>query len=351
MTPTEAVTAYPWLLLGCAFLLGSLVGSFLNVVIHRLPIMLERQWREQADEALAADENPGPIAAAETDPAGAEIAVVDVAATTITNVPEIEVTNVAQAAVTDVAETAVTDGDGPERYNLIVPRSRCPQCNAPIKAHQNIPVLSWLLLGGKCANCKARISARYPIIELATALLSVAVVWRFGWHWQSAAALLLTWSLIALTVIDIDHQILPDVITLPLLWIGLLLSLAWVANLRPPMPVDPRSAIVGGAAGYLTLWLVFWGFKLLTGKDGMGYGDFKLFGAIGAWMGWQMLPLVLLLAAFAGAVVGLALIVLRGRDRRLPISFGPYLAAAAWIALMWGPQLVGGYLGFSGMSR
>jgi leader peptidase (prepilin peptidase)/N-methyltransferase len=188
-------------------------------------------------------------------------------------------------------------------------------------------------------------------VELATAVLSAAVVWRFGYHWQSVAALIVTWALVALTVIDLDHQILPDVITLPLLWLGLLASLAWHAGLAPPLPTDPRSAILGAVAGYLILWSVYWAFKLLTGKEGMGYGDFKLFGALGAWMGWQMLPLVLLLSAFTGAVVGIALIVARGRDRNIPIPFGPYLAAAGWIALMWGPQIVGGYLSITGLDR
>ena len=298
MTLLSVFAEHLWLLVAAVFLLSLLVGSFLNVVIHRLPIMLERQWKTQADEMLGQE----PKAPA-------------------------------------------------ERYNLVVPRSRCPKCSAEIKAHQNIPVLSWLLLGGKCANCKAPISPRYPVVELGTALLSAAVAWRFGWHWQTIAALAFTWSLVALTVIDLDHQILPDVITLPLLWLGLLLSLAWAAGLRPPIPVDPRSAIIGGAAGYLSLWLVYWAFKLATGKEGMGYGDFKLFGAFGAWMGWQMLPLILLLSAFAGAVIGLVLILARGRDRNIPIPFGPYLAVAAWIALMWGPQIVDGYLTVSGLDR
>jgi leader peptidase (prepilin peptidase) / N-methyltransferase len=181
--------------------------------------------------------------------------------------------------------------------------------------------------------------------------LSAAVVWRFGWHWQSVAALVVTWALVALTVIDLDHQILPDSITLPLLWLGLLTSLAWAADFAPPIPTDPRSAILGAAGGYLLLWSVYWAFKLTTGKEGMGYGDFKLFGALGAWMGWQMLPLILLLSAFAGAAVGIALIVLRGRDRHVPIPFGPYLAAAGWIAMMWGPQIVSGYLSLTGLDR
>jgi len=304
MTVFDLLATAPALLIGSAFLLSLLIGSFLNVVIHRLPVMLDRQWHAQAREMLA-----------------------DGATASSPATPE------------------------PAPYNLVTPRSACPHCNAPIRAHQNIPVVSYLLLGGKCANCGAAISPRYPIVELATALLSAAVVWRFGWHWQSAAALFFTWALVALTVIDLDHQILPDIITLPLLWLGLLLSLAWHAGLSQPIPVDPASAIIGGAAGYLTLWSVYWAFKLLTGKEGMGYGDFKLFGAFGAWMGWQMLPLILLLSAFAGAVIGIVLIVARGRDRNIPIPFGPYLAAAGWIALMWGPQIVSGYLSVSGLDR
>jgi leader peptidase (prepilin peptidase) / N-methyltransferase len=230
-----------------------------------------------------------------------------------------------------------------------VPRSRCPKCNAEITALQNIPVFSWLFLGGKCANCHAPISVRYPIVEFVTALLSAAVALRFGWHWQTLFAFVFTWALVALTVIDIDHTLLPDAITIPLLWLGLLLSVFWHAGLEPPVPVDPKSAILGAVFGYLILWSVYWAFKLATGKEGMGYGDFKLLGALGAWMGWQMLPLVLLLSAAAGAIVGIGLIVLRGRDRNVPMPFGPYLAVAGWIALMWGPQITHGYLSFSGL--
>jgi leader peptidase (prepilin peptidase)/N-methyltransferase len=297
------LAAAPMLFAALVFLFSLLVGSFLNVVIHRLPLMLERQWQAQAREALA-----------EGTAAGLQAAPV-------------------------------------ERYNLLVPRSRCPRCNTEIKAHQNIPLLSWLLLGGKCASCRAPISVRYPVVELVTAALSVAVALRFGWQWQTLFLLAFTWALVALTVIDIDHTLLPDVITLPLLWLGLLCSLGWHAGLMPPAPTDPVSAIIGAAAGYLLLWSVYWAFKLLTGKEGMGYGDFKLLGALGAWLGWQMLPLVLLLSALAGAVVGIALIVIRGRDRNVPIPFGPYLAVAGWIALMWGPQIVGGYLALTGLQR
>ena len=323
MTLADALQSSLLLFTGGVFLLSLLVGSFLNVVIHRLPIMLDREWREHAEQLLQ--------------PAADEAAPVDVA------VPEQITDDAAPAVGAEPAHAAA------EPYNLVVPRSRCPKCSAEIRAHQNIPVISYLLLGGKCASCAVRISPRYPLVELGTALASAAVAWRFGFGWQALAALGFTWSLIALTVVDLDHQILPDVITLPLLWTGLLLSLAWNAAGAPPIPVDPRSAIVGAAAGYLSLWLVYWIFKLITGKEGMGYGDFKLFAAFGAWMGWQMLPLIILLSAFAGALVGVMLIVLRGRDRNVPIPFGPYLAAAGWIALMWGPQLVGGYLSMSGL--
>jgi leader peptidase (prepilin peptidase) / N-methyltransferase len=296
----DAFATSPALATASVFILSLLVGSFLNVVIHRLPIMLDREWRDQAREML------------------------ELGGDWVTQEPP---------------------------YNLVVPRSACPHCKAPIKAHQNIPLLSYLLLGGRCANCHVRISPRYPIVELATGLLSAAVAWRYGWHWQTLAALLLTWSLIALTVIDYDHQILPDAITLPLLWLGLVLSIAWHPALRPTIPVDPASAIIGAAGGYLVLWLVYWAFKLITGKEGMGYGDFKLLAAFGAWMGWQMLPLIILLSALTGAVIGIALIVLRHRERGRPMPFGPFLAMAGWIAMMWGPQIVGGYLRYSGFAE
>jgi leader peptidase (prepilin peptidase) / N-methyltransferase len=272
-----------------------LVGSFLNVVIYRLPIMMERDWRKQAQEILASES--------------------------------------AQPVVGDKPEPA---------FNLVVPRSACPHCHAPITALQNIPVISYLVLGGKCASCKAKISARYPVIELATAILSVIVAAKFGFTWFTAAALLMTWCLVALSVIDFDHQLLPDQITLPLVWMGLLLSLFATAD--SPLAPDMRSSIIGGAAGYLSLWSVYWLFKLLTGKEGMGYGDFKLLAAFGTWFGWQPLLLIVLLSAFAGAVIGIGLIVLRGRDRNIPIPYGPYLAIAGWIAMLWGDQIIGSYL-------
>jgi len=361
----EILAETPWLLTGSVFVLSLLVGSFLNVVIYRLPIMLDRQWRAQAEEMLGSESAAPPSAADSPRPSSDDLSpVADSPQPPSDDLPPIAdspqppsddlppIADSPQPPPDDLppaADNPPAPAPPPAAYNLVTPRSNCPHCNAAIKAHQNIPVLSYLLLGGKCANCGAPISLRYPVVELATAVLSAAVVWHFGWQWQTVAALCFTWALVALTMIDLDHQVLPDVITLPLLWLGLLLSLAWHPGLAPPIPVDPRSAIIGGAAGYLSLWLVYWAFKLATGKEGMGYGDFKLFGAFGAWMGWQMLPLIILLSAFTGAVVGIALIVLRGRDRNAPIPFGPYLAAAGWIALMWGPQIVGGYLSLAGL--
>jgi leader peptidase (prepilin peptidase)/N-methyltransferase len=218
-----------------------------------------------------------------------------------------------------------------------------------VRAVHNVPVVSWLALRGRCAHCGARIPARYPLVELTTAILSAAVAWHFGFGFTAACALLVTWMLIPLTGIDADHQLLPDAITLPLLWFGLLASLGHDPAAGSALPVEPRDAILGAAAGYMLLWSVFHAFKLLTGKEGMGFGDFKLFAALGAWLGWQMLPLILLLSAGVGAAVGIALIVFRKQGREVPIPYGPYLAGAGWIAMMWGPQIVGGYLSFAGL--
>jgi leader peptidase (prepilin peptidase)/N-methyltransferase len=237
----------------------------------------------------------------------------------------------------------------PERFNLVVPRSACPRCRAPISAWQNIPVISWLALHGRCASCKAPISARYPVVELATGILSAWVAWHFGFGAPALCAVALTWALIALTGIDLDHQLLPDNITLPMLWAGLLAAIAIGPVEGSALPVSPYDAVGGAAAGYLSLWLVFHLFRLITGKEGMGYGDFKLFGALGAWMGWKMLPLIILLSAGTGAVLGIAMIAFRGRDRAAPIPFGPYLAAAGWIAMLYGRELLDGYLRISGL--
>ena len=289
------LAAHPALFAAVTGLVGLAIGSFLNVDIHRLPFMLERQWRAQAAEL------EGRPAAAEGAP-----------------------------------------------YNLLVPRSRCPACQAQIRGIHNIPVLSWLALRGRCAACRAPISPRYPLVELATGIAFAAVAWQFGFGMSALLALVFTAYLVALTGIDVDRQLLPDILTIPLLWIGLLASIGHVAG-QPAPPAALRDAVLGAAAGYVFLWLVFQLFKLLTGKEGMGYGDFKLFAAVGAWLGWQMLPLVLLLAAVVGAIVGLAMMAASRLGRGVPIPFGPYLAGAAWIALMWGPALVEGYLAFAGL--
>jgi leader peptidase (prepilin peptidase)/N-methyltransferase len=285
---------------GSVFILSLIVGSFLNVVIYRLPIMLERDWRAQATELLPA-----------------------------------------------AAEAAAT----PEPLTLSTPGSACPACKAPIKAWQNIPVVSWLLLRGRCAACKTKISLRYPLVELATGVLSAWVAWHFGFGAAAACGLLVTWTLIALTGIDIDHQLLPDGITLPLLWGGLLAAVVVGPTTGSGIPVSAHDAIIGAASGYVSLWLVFHSFRLITGKEGMGYGDFKLFAALGAWLGWKVLPLVILLSAATGAVLGILMIVLRGRDRSAPMPFGPYLAAAGWLAMMYGDVLVDGYLRVSGLKH
>jgi leader peptidase (prepilin peptidase)/N-methyltransferase len=295
----------PALFAGSVFLLGLVVGSFLNVVIYRLPIMLERDWRAQAAELLS---------------------------------------SVGDASSPTSVAPAVA-----ERFDLITPRSACPACKAPIKAWQNIPVVSWLLLQGRCASCRAKISVRYPLVELAAGLLSAWVAWRFGFGVPAACGLLVTWTLIALSGIDIDHQLLPDGITLPLMWAGLLAAVVVGPRAGSPIPASAHDAIIGAAAGYVSLWLVFHTFRLITGKEGMGYGDFKLFAALGAWLGWKLLPLVILLSAAAGAALGILMIVLRGRDRSAPIPFGPYLAAAGWIAMMYGDVLVSSYLRVSGL--
>jgi leader peptidase (prepilin peptidase)/N-methyltransferase len=296
----------PALFAGSVFILGMAIGSFLNVVIYRLPIMLDREWRLQATDLLQ--------------PAGA-------------------------AAPTPAASTP------PERFTLSTPRSACPNCKAPIKAWHNVPVVSWLVLHGQCASCKTKISARYPIVELATGILSAWVAWHFGFGAAAGCALVVTWTLIVLTGIDIDHQLLPDNLTLPLMWAGLLAAVVLGSTLGVALPVSVRDAIIGAAAGYVSLWLVFHAFKLVTGKEGMGYGDFKLFAALGAWLGWKVLPLVIILSAATGAVLGILMIALRGRDRSAPMPFGPYLAAAGWLAMMYGDSLVNGYLRVSGLKH
>jgi len=273
----------PAFFISLAGLLGLLVGSFLNVVIYRLPRMMEREWQAQCAELNAQP-------ATENTP-----------------------------------------------FNLMVPRSACPQCHRPISALENIPLLSYLFLRGRCAGCATPISLRYPIVEAVSGGLSAFAAWHFGFGLAGFAALFFIWALVALTFIDFDTQLLPDSITLPLLWLGLLLNLNGAFT-------SLANAVVGAVAGYLVLWSVYWAFKLFTGKEGMGFGDFKLLAAIGAWLGWTLLPLVILLSSLVGAVVGIILIVAARHGRNIPIPFGPYLAGGGLIALFWGQSLTHAYL-------
>ncbi|ABK35966.1 prepilin peptidase [Aeromonas hydrophila] len=282
---TDVFHSLPWLYFSLVFLFSLMIGSFLNVVIHRLPIMLEREWQAEYLGYF----NPETL-------------------------PQQE-----------------------ERYNLMVPRSACPHCGHAITAMENIPLLSWLWLKGRCRECQAPISVRYPLVELLTALLSLVVAATFAPGWGLLAALLLTWVLVALTFIDLDKMLLPDQLTLPLLWGGLLFNLAGGF-------IPLADAVIGAMAGYLVLWSLYWAFKLLTGKEGMGYGDFKLLAALGAWLGWQALPIVLLLSSLVGAFIGIGLILLRNHHQNKPIPFGPYLAIAGWIALLWGDTITRWYL-------
>ena len=274
-----SVTVFPWIALG----LGLCVGSFLNVVIHRLPVMMEHEWAAQCRELRG--------------------------------------------------EPAVDT----EQFNVVVPRSRCPACGHRLGAWENIPIVSWLALRRRCSACGARISARYPVVELLGGLSAAWCAVQFGPSLGGIAAMVFVWFMIAASFIDFDTQLLPDAITLPLLWLGLLVNI-------PGTFADLRSAVIGAVAGYLILWAVYWAFKLATGKEGMGFGDFKLLAAIGAWTGWAMLPFTILASSFFGALIGLALIVTAGRGRNVPIPFGPYLACAGVAALFWGPQISNYYL-------
>ena len=276
----------PWLFYTAVALFSLCVGSFLNVVIYRLPVMMERDWRQQCHEFLESE------APAEDDNA---------------------------------------------KLGLATPRSTCPSCGHAIRAWENIPVISYLLLGGKCSSCKTPISMQYPIIEAVTGIMSVVVAWKFGVSIQTLGALFFTWALISLTMIDVHKQLLPDNITLPLLWLGLLLAV-------PETYTTLESSVIGAIAGYMVLWLVFQLFKLVTGKEGMGFGDFKLLAALGAWLGWQMLPQIILVSSVVGAVTGIIMLVTGQTRRQQPIPFGPYLAAAGWIAMVWGYEINQAYL-------
>ncbi len=266
-------------------ILGLIVGSFLNVVIFRLPTMMHRAWRKECREFMEMDE----------------------------------------------------DGQHDEQqFDLIKPDSRCPHCQHEIRAWENIPVISYVVLNGKCSACKTRISMRYPAIELLSGILSFLIAWHFGFGIQLIPALLLTWALIILSFIDIDHHLLPDDITLPFLWLGLLINLFAVFT-------DVYSSLIGAMAGYMSLWLVYIVFKIVTGKEGMGHGDFKLLALLGAWMGWEVLPLTIILSSLCGAIIGVSMILFGGRDRKQAIPFGPYLAMAGWIALIWGQEISTAY--------
>lgn len=286
----EPLADSPALFITCTVLLGLLVGSFLNVVIYRVPVMMDNALRAEC-EVLA---NP--------------------------------------------------DAPPPPPFNLVTPRSACPKCKAPITALQNIPVVSWLALGRKCANCKAPISARYPIVELFSGVASGVIAWRFGYGTLALAGLFFTWSLIALTMIDFDTQLLPDDLTYPLLWMGLLLSTTHPVWSPGAAPVTPADSIVGAMCGYLSLWTVYWIFKLIMNKEGMGYGDFKLFAAFGAWFGWRMLLPIILFASIVGSVVGVYIMYRQRKGMSTPIAFGPFLAAAGWLFLLIGHQTVERYL-------
>ena len=288
----ELFTQSPGIFIAVVFAFALMIGSFLNVVIFRLPLMMQRDWREQCEE-LAKEPPP--------------------------DIPE-------------------------GRFNLVVPRSRCPSCGAEIKAWQNIPVLSYLLLGAQCANCRESISIRYPLVEIFTAVLAGICAWRFGFGWEALMAIGMTCTLVAISLIDADHQLIPDSVVMPLLWVGLVMSLWYPLAGAETLFISPREAIVGALAGYLSLWSVYQLFKLVTGKEGMGYGDFKLLAALGAWLGWKALPTIILMSAIVAAVIGVAMIVFRGRDRQLPIPYGPYLAAAGWITMLWGESIKNAYL-------
>lgn len=290
MSLIETFEVYPLFFVLSIALLGAMIGSFLNVVIYRLPVMMERDWQQQCAEL-----------------------------------------------------TGQTSETETEVFNLAKPDSRCPNCAHKIRAWENIPIISYLILRGKCSKCSTPISLRYPAIELVTAILSGFAAWYFGVSWETVGALLLTWVLISLTMIDVDHQLLPDSLTLPFLWLGLFVSLFGLFT-------SLESAVIGAIAGYLILWSIYWGFKLVTGKEGMGYGDFKLLALLGAWMGWQQLPIIILFSSLVGAIIGISLILFRGRDHNVPIPFGPYLAIAGLIAFYWGDAITHSYLGMSGLN-
>ncbi len=295
MALIDLISANPVMLVAAGVLLGLLVGSFLNVVVYRIPVMMQRDWKAQCYEYLEID-NP---------------------------------------------ESDSSDSSAQYKtFNLLKPDSHCPNCDHKITALENVPVISYLFLQGKCSECETSISIRYPLVELVTGVFSGLVVLSFGVTWLTLALLVFTWSLIVLAVIDFDHQLLPDSITLPLLWLGLLVN-----SIGLGFGVSLQDAVIGAIAGYLVLWCFYWAFKLLTGKEGMGYGDFKLLSTLGAWMGWQNILPIIILSSLVGAVIGIITISIFKRDKSAPMPFGPFLAGAGFIMLIWGPQLISFYQG------
>ncbi|RYV03125.1 prepilin peptidase [Shewanella sp. OPT22] len=293
-------SSHPSVFIGLSFVFAAIVGSFLNVIIHRVPVMLKREWQQECNHYL-------------------------------------EEYHPQRFKALGEKELNKSIDSFPEKYNLLTPTSACPKCNSKIKPWHNIPVFGWVMLKGKCANCSDKISARYPIVEFITGAAVAYLAWVFGPTIEFAATSVLTFVLIALTGIDLDEMLLPDSLTLPLLWLGLILNVNGTF-------VSLESAIIGAIAGYLSLWSVYWAFKLLTGKEGMGYGDFKLMAVFGAWLGWQMLPLIILLSSLVGAIVGIGLIATRKLHSGNPIPFGPYIAIAGWVAMLWGKDIVNWYL-------
>ena len=281
----ELLQQQAWVFYGLIIVIGLAFGSFLNVVIYRLPIMLEQEWRAQCSEFLALEKT-----------------------------------------------------EATEKFSLAIPASSCPQCGHKIRFWENIPLISYLILKGRCSACQSHISLEYPLIEAITAVLSVVVAHHFGVSWQTVAALVLTWSLITLTMIDFHKQLLPDNITMPLLWLGIVCNMFGLFT-------DLQSSVIGAIAGYLSLWLVYHLFRLLTGKEGMGFGDFKLLAVLGAWMGWKLLPVIIVMSSFVGAIIGISMILIIRHDKNIPIPFGPYLAIAGWISLIWGDSIMKAWLG------
>lgn len=317
----EIIAAHPWLAVTLTFVFSLLIGSFMNVIIYRLPLMMEREWRQMAEEAAA------------TKPAQ-ETTLTDEPLSS-TTLSETELTN---TALTEPALAATSTTPESETFNLAQPASTCPHCGHRIRWYENIPLISYfLILKGRCSDCHQHISLRYPLIELITAALSAFIVYQFGFTPVALSIVFFSWCLITLTAIDLDHQLLPDSITLPLLWIGLILnSFGYFTSLS--------SALWGAVLGYLALWSVYWLFKLITGKEGMGYGDFKLLAALGAWAGADMLPLIILASSLIGAITGGLMILFRRHGSQTPMPFGPYLAGAGWVALLWGDNITGWYL-------